>query len=119
MDGKRHYGDGVYDEWSKIFGYDYNTLARAFRMSVSFEISRHRLNVHYNKHFEIISLKTITETEDGKLMLSKETDYEKITELLERVEKALGMEEQTLRQFKMMSEKMLLLVRTNNLKWPA
>jgi hypothetical protein len=70
VDGKRHYGDGLYQEAEKIPGVPYNDLARFKRVSEQFEISRRQLNLTYSHHIEVASIKQITEVK-GKLTLSE------------------------------------------------
>lgn len=86
VDGKRHYGDGLYQKAAGILGQDYNVMARYARLSAQFEFSLRKLNLSWAHHNEVISLKPIKENDKGKLQLSEETDYEKIQEFLQKAE---------------------------------
>lgn len=94
VDGKRHYGDKVYERASKLLGYDYQNVAKFSRLSQLYEIKRRRLNLGFNHHYEAASIKQTEEIYDdegnptGKLKVSKdEPDMDKIQELLETAEK--------------------------------
>jgi len=88
VDGKRHYGDGVYEKAAKVLGYQEQSLKQFKGMASLYGDQKfRRLNLSWAHHQEVASLKTIEETEDGKLELSGGTDYEKIEELLSKAEK--------------------------------
>lgn len=86
VDGKKHYGDKLYDKASPIVGYtpqalnDFKSIAERIQISWRHEVS-------FQHHKEVASLKTTKELPDGKLRLSDETDYEKIDEVLSWAEK--------------------------------
>jgi len=86
-DGKKHYGDGLYEEAEGILGYEYQTLARAKRMSELFEIKCRHLNLSFEHHVQVASVKTIEIDNKGKLYLLKKPDMEKMQELLKQAEK--------------------------------
>lgn len=86
VDGKRHYGDGLYREAEKILEYHYQNLAQFKRMAELFEIKCRHLNISYAHHYEVASLKTI-EKHNGKLRLSDKPDTDKIQEFLAKAEK--------------------------------
>lgn len=93
VDGKSHYGDGVYDQASEKLWFEYNVLARYLRISALFEISLRKLNLTWAHHNEVSSIKQ-TEKEynkegapTGKLEVSKEPDMEQIQALLSKAEK--------------------------------
>lgn len=86
VDGKRHYGDGLYKKAAGILGIQsnkleqYATIARRFK-----DLRQRKFSLTYTHHYEVVSLKTIADELDkddkptGKLYLSDETDYKKIT----------------------------------------
>ncbi len=86
MDGKRHYGDGLYKRAEEILGYKYQTLAKAKRLAELFEIKRRRLNLSFDHHYEVASLKKTYRPETGKWEVSDEPDTDKIQEFLKRAE---------------------------------
>jgi len=61
MDGKRHYGDGLYREAERVLGIGYNELARFKRLSEVFEIRQRCLSLSFGHHYEVASLKQIKE----------------------------------------------------------
>jgi len=87
VDGKRHYGDGLYKQAENLLGIGYNELARFKRIAEQFEIRQRCLNLSYAHHYEVASLKRIEEKEDGTLELSEQTDTEKIQKFLSDAEK--------------------------------
>jgi hypothetical protein len=87
VDGKRHYGDGLYKRAAEITGLVEQTLRHHASMSDQFELLRRRNNLSFYHHCEVASLKQIAEGTDGKLHLSDEPDKDKIAELLGQAEK--------------------------------
>jgi len=93
VDGKRHYGDKVYEEGMQILGYAvsdksaYNYLSRQKRISENIPIHKRLWILEWAHYAEVANIKTITETKDGKLKISDDTDYDKIDELLTKAEK--------------------------------
>ena len=86
LDGKRHYGDGLYKRAAEITGQTAGTLMSYASMSSAFEFSLRRENLCYGHHKEVQGLKQIATDDDGKLALSDEADQE-IAELLAEAEK--------------------------------
>jgi len=86
-DGKRHYGDGLYQKAAGILGCAEGDLRNMKYIAEQFQLSVRTDKLSWRHHYEVASLKTIKETEKGKLQLSDETDYEKIKEFLNKAEK--------------------------------
>lgn len=82
VDGKRHYGDGVYKEASKILGLDEQYLRKQKMLSERFELLNRFNNLTWVHHYEVASLKMIEEKENGILGLSEQIDMDKIQEFL-------------------------------------
>lgn len=87
VDGKRHYGDGLYKEAGRILGLEYQYLSQCKNLSERFQIIDRSINLSWRHHYEVTSIKQVEELEDGKLQESKEPDKEKIRELLALAEK--------------------------------
>ena len=87
VDGKRHYGDGLYKRAAGILGVEEKTLRNYKSQAGTYRLSRRRDNRSWGHHSEVASLKIIKEDSDGKLYLSDETDYEKVVEMLTAAEK--------------------------------
>ena len=95
VDGKKHYGDRLYERAAGLLGLsDEGYLSKQKMLAEKFEIGNRFPNLSWKHHYEVASLKPIIEEEDedgnltGKLKLSeKETDYDKIDELLTIAEK--------------------------------
>ena len=88
VDGKQHYGDGLYERAARILDIPSNKLEQYAHITRIFKNLRQRkFSITYTHHYEVASLKTIEETAGGKLELSDNTDYEKISELLTQAEK--------------------------------
>jgi len=87
VDGKRHYGDGVYKEASEILDVDEQQLRRFKMLSSRFELLQRCNNLSYAHHYEVASIKRVEVAEDGTLNESDDTDYEKISEFLSKAEK--------------------------------
>lgn len=86
-DGKKHYGDGLYEKASEVLGIEKRTLENIKQISDKFEITRRHVNVSYSHYCETSSLKTIESTDKGKMQWSKDHDIEKAQEFLKRAEK--------------------------------
>jgi len=86
VDGKKHYGDKLYERAAAVTGLEERYLQNLKQISDRFEITCRHVSVSHAHHAEVSSLKTIRER-DGKLELADETDYEKIEEMLAWAEK--------------------------------
>lgn len=86
-DGKKHYGDGLYEEASKILGYSPQSLNNLKIISDRFEISRRHENLSYSHHAEVTAIKKKFTDDDGKMSWDTEHDIEKAQEFLTRAEK--------------------------------
>jgi hypothetical protein len=53
LDGKSHYGDGVYKEAGRLLGYHYQDLAKFKRIAELFQIKERSLNISYNHHVQV------------------------------------------------------------------
>ena len=86
VDGKKHYGDGLYEEAERITGIDQGQLRKLKSISDNFELLRRSNNLTWSHHYEIASLKQI-ESNKGKLRLSDKADHKKMQEFLTKGEK--------------------------------
>lgn len=88
VDGKTHYGDGLYKRAAEITGLDPRYLENLKQISDRFEITHRCVDLTWAHHRETASLKQIVTGNNGLLSLSeKEPDKEKIAELLTLAEK--------------------------------
>lgn len=87
LDGKQHYGDGLYKRAAEVTGLSEGTLRDYAWIASGFEMSLRKDKLTYNHHKEVASLKLIATDPKGKLFLSEEPDQEKIAELLGEAEK--------------------------------
>jgi len=86
-DGKRHYGDGLYEKAESVLG-ENNTRLRQYKsMSDTYKMFCRQNNVSYTHHETAASIKKTETTKDGKLKFSDESDMDKIQELLKKAEK--------------------------------
>lgn len=67
VDGKRHYGDGLYEKAEKITGLDERTLEGLKQIANHFEITLRNVNLTWSHHKEVSSLKLIETVKDKKL----------------------------------------------------
>ena len=86
MDGKRHYGDGLYKQAAEITGLSSQTLMDFASIAGRFEFSLRHENLAYQHHKEAASIKQIATDDDGKLSLSDEPARDKIADLLAEVD---------------------------------
>jgi len=86
VDGKRHYGDGLYQEAERVLEYHYQNLAQFKRIAELFEIKCRHLNVSYAHHYEVASLKEI-EINAERMAWGKNHDMNKAQEFLNKAEK--------------------------------
>ncbi len=86
-DGKRHYGDGLYKEAERILEQGRQHLVKQKYTAELFELTHRCVNLSWVHHYEVSSIKKIKEKKDGKLELSKESDKEKMQELLKKAER--------------------------------
>ena len=92
VDGKKHYGDGLYEKAEQITGIDQRTLEDHKRIASLFEFTWCHVNLSWWHHREVSSLKTIEIVKDrklpqGRMQWSKELDHDKMSEFLEKAEK--------------------------------
>lgn len=87
VDGKRHYGDGLYKEASEILGIDQSQLRNLKSLANTFELSQRCDKLGWTHHREVSSLKLIEEDKKGKLKLSNDSDKEKMQWFLNKAEK--------------------------------
>lgn len=87
VDGKRHYGDGLYKRAAEITGQAEETLRTFASIAGRFELLSRNNSLTYNHHKEVASLKLIATDSKGKLFLSEEPDQDKIAELLAEAER--------------------------------
>lgn len=86
-DGKKHYGDGLYEKASNILGLEIKYLQNIKQVADKYEFTHRCVNLSYAHHFELISIKKIIENKHSKLELSDEIDMDKIQEFLNKAEK--------------------------------
>ena len=67
VDGKRHYGDGLYKKAVRILRLEAQTLRHYKRLSDTIELCLRKHNLTWQHHMEVASLKTIEENLLGKL----------------------------------------------------
>ena len=87
VDGKRHYGDGLYKRAAEITGLDESTLRTFASIAGRFELLLRNNKLTYNHHKEAGSIKQIAQDKKGKLYLSDKADKDTIAELLGKAEK--------------------------------
>lgn len=85
-DGKKHYGDGLYEKASKILDIEEGQLRHYKSLSDNIELCLRKHNLTWSMHKEAITIKKTIEVEN-KLEISNETDMDKIQDLLTRAEK--------------------------------
>jgi len=95
VDGKRHYGDGLYKEAEEILGIPQQSLRIYKSLAERFELFRRLNNLTYAHHQEVSSLKLIEEDKKGKLKLSNEPDKEKMQWFLDKAENDKPLRKQT------------------------
>lgn len=86
VDGKQHYGDGLYKRAAEITGQSEGMLRQYASLSSQFKLLARTNNLSYRHHYEVASIKQILKR-SGKLELSDKPDKDKIAELLIRAEK--------------------------------
>ena len=87
VDGKRHYGDGLYKQAAGITGLEARYLENLKQIADRFEITHRCVELSWAHHREVASVKEIHEDIEGKLFLSDEADQKKIAEFLADAEK--------------------------------
>ncbi len=82
IDGKQHYGDGLYKRAAELTGMENGTLRDFASLSGQFELSVRNDSLGWHHHRIVSSVKPIVELADGKLALGDERDADKIAEFL-------------------------------------
>ena len=90
VDGKRHYGDGLYKRAAEITGLSESALQQFKSMTGRFQICLRKQGLSFQHHEEVQGIKRITTDDNGKLNQSDEADKDKIAELLSEAENAGG-----------------------------
>lgn len=85
VDGKRHYGDKLYERAEQILGIDKGTLQNLKSIADKFKFSSRDENLSWRHHYEVASIKKL-ET-NGKVKLTDEPDHGAMTKLLQQAEK--------------------------------
>jgi len=88
VDGKSHYGDGLYEQAAEIVELEYGYLRDLKYVSEMFELSARADKLSFRHHREVASIKSIEIVPDkklkqGRMQWSKEPDKEKMQEFLE------------------------------------
>lgn len=86
VDGKRHYGDKLYEKASAILGQDENYLRQSKSLSDKFQLLDRSNNLSWRHHYEVSSIKQIGTDSKGKLFLSDKPDHEAMAKLLKQAE---------------------------------
>lgn len=86
VDGKSHYGDGLYAEAAKATGLEERTLEGLKQVADRFQITLRNVNLLWSHHKEVTSIKTLAD-KNGKLARTDEHDMEKAQELLAKAQK--------------------------------
>ena len=76
-DGKRHYGDGLYEKAAAILAMEESTLRAYKSVAGIFAIAVRNSNLTHAHHHAVAALKKL-ETKNGKLALSDKPDHEKM-----------------------------------------
>jgi N6-adenosine-specific RNA methylase IME4 len=82
VDGKRHYGDGLYKRAAEITGSTEDTLRTYSSMAGKFELCSREHNLSFKHHETVASLKPTIENDDGTLALGDDPDHEKMANFL-------------------------------------
>jgi N6-adenosine-specific RNA methylase IME4 len=86
VDGKRHYGDGLYEKAKYILGIGEGTLRNQKSIAEKFELSQRYDNLTWVHHSTVASIKKIEIDEKNRLSLSDEPDHEAMAKLLHQAE---------------------------------
>lgn len=87
VDGKRYYGDGLYERAERILEFTQGTLRNLKGLSERFELSCRHDNLSWQHHYEVASIKTLAKNKKGKLGRTNDHDMEKAQELLSKAER--------------------------------
>ncbi len=87
VDGKSHYGDGLYQEASRALGLEIRSLQELKQISDRFQITERTVNLPWSAHKEVAFIKTLATDKKGHLQRSDSHDMEKAQELLAKAEK--------------------------------
>lgn len=91
VDGKRHYGDGLYKEAERILEKDKNYLEHIKSVTDRFKIDVRRQNLSFEHHRQVASLKLPSTVKDkkltqGRIQWGDDPDHEKMQEFLKEAE---------------------------------
>lgn len=86
VDGKKHYGDGLYQQAAIILDCSEGDLRNMKSLAERFQLSVRTDKLSWRHHYEIASLKQIESSNNGKLHLSDKSDHSKMQEFLKRAE---------------------------------
>jgi hypothetical protein len=87
VDGKRYYGDKLYERAEGVLGLDQGQLRNFKSISEKFELSQRYDNLAWVHHREVSSIKTIGTNAKGKLYLTDKSNHGAMQELLQQAEK--------------------------------
>lgn len=87
VDGKSHYGDGLYERAAGIVDYTPQVLNDFKSIADKFQISCRHEKLTFQHHKEVASLKKTHRPDTGKWKVSNEPDTDKMQEFLGKAEK--------------------------------
>lgn len=85
VDGKRHYGDKLYERAAGVLDIPEQRLRQFKSMSSTFELFSRQNNLSYSHHEQVSSIKKLSV--NGKAKISDEPDHEVMAKLLKQAEK--------------------------------
>lgn len=86
VDGKRHYGDKLYERAAQLLGLSEQTLKQQKWLASIFELCVRTHNLSWNHYLEVASIKTLGTKESGRLYLTDKPDHEAMQKLLHQAE---------------------------------
>lgn len=88
VDGKRHYGDKLYERAAHVLGLDSTRALEDYKqMAQCFEFTWRHVNLTYEHHRLVRSLKRIEANGDGTLTRTDEPDHDAMAKILRQAEK--------------------------------
>ncbi len=86
VDGKSHYGDGLYERAAGILNVEISSLRTIKSVTEKYEMLLRNNNLSWNHHKELSAIKKVSKSKSGKMSWGEDHDMGKAQELLARAE---------------------------------
>lgn len=85
VDGKSHYGDGLYERAADVLGVEKRTLENMKQIAETFTFTYRYVNVSHTHHYAVANIKKPVKDKKGRMSWGEEHDMGKAQEIFIRI----------------------------------